>query len=63
MTKTAEKKLRRNKAILARYNELKTIAKTRPAMAMVADEFGLELPTIKKILFEPGYSNSPLAPK
>ena len=57
---TKQKKARRNKNILARYNELKTLMTCRETYPVLADEFGLAESTIKSILFVPAYSLSPL---
>jgi len=57
---TQEKKLRRNKTILAHYNELKQTMTCRTAQALLADSYSVSKDTITKILFDPNYSNSPL---
>ncbi|MEE1899570.1 hypothetical protein V1389_14570 [Flavobacterium rakeshii] len=58
---TKEKKLRRNKKILSRYNELKEVMTCREAQTLLQDEFDLAESTIKNILFIKSYSNSPIA--
>ena len=57
---TQEKKLKRNKGILAQYNALKQTMTTREAQPIVAEMFGISEDTVKKILFDPSYSCSPL---
>lgn len=56
-----EKKLRRNKNILNRYNELKAIMTCRETYPILMSEFDLSESTILNILFVKSYSNSPLA--
>ncbi len=58
---TRERKLRRNKNILLQYNELKQRMTCREAQPLLADMFNVSEGTIKKILFDPSYSCSPLA--
>ena len=57
---TQERKLRRNKSILAQYNELKKSMTSREAQPLLADMFDVSTGTIVKVLFDPSYSNSPL---
>ena len=57
---TQEKKLHRNKDILARYNELKKTMTCRQAQPLLADMYSLSEGTINKILFVPTYAHSPL---
>ncbi|QEE49625.1 hypothetical protein FUA48_08525 [Flavobacterium alkalisoli] len=56
-----EKKMRRNKKILSRYDELKTSMTCRETYPILMDEFNLGKSTILNILFVKSYSNSPLA--
>ena len=58
---TRERKLRRNKDILLQYNELKQRMTCRKAQPLLADMYNVSEGTIKKILFDPSYSCSPLA--
>lgn len=57
---TKEKKLKRNKGILAEYNALKQTMTTRAAQPLIADMFNISADTVKKILFDPSYPCSPL---
>ncbi|ALM50336.1 hypothetical protein AMR72_16450 [Flavobacterium psychrophilum] len=57
---TQEKKLKRNKGVLAQYNALKQTMTTRDAQPIVAEMFNISEDTVKKILFDPSYSCSPL---
>ncbi len=54
-----EKKIIRNQEILVRYNEIKKTKTCRNAMDDLALETGLGLSTIRNILFNRNYSNSP----
>ena len=58
---TQEKKLHRNAAVLAQYNQLKKTMTCRQAQPLLADMYSLSEDTVKKILFDKNYSNSPLA--
>ncbi|AXG72958.1 hypothetical protein DVK85_01400 [Flavobacterium arcticum] len=58
---TRERKLRRNKSILQQYNDLKQRMTCRKAQPILADMYNVSEGTIKKILFDPTYSCSPLA--
>jgi ABC-type Na+ transport system ATPase subunit NatA len=57
---TQERKMRRNKAVLADYMELKKSMTCRKAQVFLASSYDVSEDTIKKILFDPNYSNSPL---
>lgn len=57
---TQQKKLKRNKGILAKYNSLKQTMTTRAAQPLIADMYGISPDTVKKILFDPSYPCSPL---
>lgn len=57
---TKQKKERRNKKILDRYNQLKQQMTCRETFPLLSDEFMLSESTINSILFNKQYSNSPL---
>lgn len=57
---THEKKLKRNKGILAQYNALKQTMTCREAQPIIAEMYGVSEGLINKVLFDPNYSCSPL---
>ena len=57
---TQERKLRRNKSILAEYNTLMKTTTSRKAIPLLAEMFSVSEGMVNKVLFDPTYSNSPL---
>ena len=57
----SQRKLRRNKAILEQYNELKQRMTCRETYPHLAAMYNISEHTVKSILFNPDYSHSPLS--
>lgn len=57
---TAKRKKARNIGILDQYNLLKRSTTCRKALILVAEMYGVGEGTVRKVVFDPTYPNSPL---